>query len=914
MQVSLKAEASKNFTRMSGKTSNINQERKQNMIKLENRFTILDEDNDECLDDPLSTFKVGKISIFQSSDTKKIRKKKKGNSELDLLFINIQENNEGENVNQLDKSTNASDKQREVQCAILLLKSENCLRNFETYNLFNELIPYCEDEQHKVLKMEEVKKQSKRQLRKCRKCGFKKRNCLLDVEGCKAVNKFCTKCKRSGHFPKSMICKVNKTAKISKFHESNKVVQLKYCQLNPEQYKKDILLLLTRRIEQLQLLDELHNTTNLFNNENAEPTKENYVFSKKNRSKDNCLVKAIHEAANKCAKKFVNNQKPSEEYFIKYCLKKARSIVNEDNPSDKSKMEMKKVLKVYDQMFYHSNGGQDELGTLFDNQCSNKKDAATSNADGYKKETMIPQYDGIIDSDDPCFEENITNYDLHTDTDRDKLVSNLTATLFSNQCSNNGQRGTQTIEDGENKQIRIPQYDGVYDSDDPCFDDNFRNDQDIPQLDGGNDGKENIVKSVFAINCEVPEISSVMNFFRSCYILWGSLPNHILCKFDQKHKDRNCFLCGIRSTCLRLNAKRTFGPKGLKLIEFASILQNYELEGLDWRENKSDIVGFIKNTFKLMRASAPSISSFLGFPSNECKQCKTPLQLKRTYMYQIPSDEILVTSNLIKIKDILDYLVRTNGNGRCCLKSIQLKNKYPSLVNFEFSKLIDIEVLSSESVWGGEFIYVSHLVESVREEPSSIQTYFRHENHMLYQNQSSDICQSEFGIHKNVKVLAIVLTTDNCEKQEDNEKYVYPSQVQKHLQKKYLSIVWPEKHLEKQLKQKEYEKKRNQSPERKKMRQEFDKIRDQEPERREFHKELDKIRNQNPGRREMNNHLDKIRDKYPERKDFHKELDRIRDQAPERREFHKELDKIRDQDPERREFHKKLDKIRNQNP
>ena len=99
MQVSLKAVASKKLKSISRsgkephtssfcKTSNINQERKQNGIKLMNRFTILEEDNDECIASPPSTFKVGKRSSFQSIDTKKKRKNKKVNSESNQLFLN----------------------------------------------------------------------------------------------------------------------------------------------------------------------------------------------------------------------------------------------------------------------------------------------------------------------------------------------------------------------------------------------------------------------------------------------------------------------------------------------------------------------------------------------------------------------------------------------------------------------------------------------------------------------------------------------------------------------------------------------------------------------------------------------------------------------------------------------------------
>ena len=114
MQVSSKAEASKKIKYKSrsgkeissfGKTSNINQERRQNGIKLMNRFTIFDENNDECRSDPSSISKVGKIRIFQSIDTKNKRKSKKVNSESNQQLLNITENSERVEEFQLVKST-----------------------------------------------------------------------------------------------------------------------------------------------------------------------------------------------------------------------------------------------------------------------------------------------------------------------------------------------------------------------------------------------------------------------------------------------------------------------------------------------------------------------------------------------------------------------------------------------------------------------------------------------------------------------------------------------------------------------------------------------------------------------------------------------------------------------------------------
>ena len=53
-------------------------------------------------------------------------------------------------------------------------------------------------------------KVSKKRLKKCRFCGFKKRSCLIDSSGCKARQLNCVKCSKLGHFPKSLNCKFKK--------------------------------------------------------------------------------------------------------------------------------------------------------------------------------------------------------------------------------------------------------------------------------------------------------------------------------------------------------------------------------------------------------------------------------------------------------------------------------------------------------------------------------------------------------------------------------------------------------------------------------------------------------------------------------------------------------------------------------
>ena len=48
---------------------------------------------------------------------------------------------------------------------------------------------------------------SKRKLKKCRFCNFKKRTCALSPSSCKAHKLNCSKCFKRGHFPQSMTCK-----------------------------------------------------------------------------------------------------------------------------------------------------------------------------------------------------------------------------------------------------------------------------------------------------------------------------------------------------------------------------------------------------------------------------------------------------------------------------------------------------------------------------------------------------------------------------------------------------------------------------------------------------------------------------------------------------------------------------------
>ena len=201
-------EPHKNFA---AKSKNDNIEWKENEIKLLNRFTVLDEVKDETEPSPVSMIK--KMCTSNLTDKKKKRKQKEDQSESIVQLDMISENNEVRDQEfEVVKPRKASNKRRYRQCKVAelrlqMIKSKTNLKQFETYNIYNLLIPEYKIEDKKL---DTVRILPRKKLRKCLKCGFKKRSCVLDPQNCTAMNNFCFRCERPGHFPKSMNCKSSK--------------------------------------------------------------------------------------------------------------------------------------------------------------------------------------------------------------------------------------------------------------------------------------------------------------------------------------------------------------------------------------------------------------------------------------------------------------------------------------------------------------------------------------------------------------------------------------------------------------------------------------------------------------------------------------------------------------------------------
>ena len=98
-------------------------------------------------------------------------------------------------------------------------------RNIETQKIFNT---------------------KKHLLKKCRRCNFKNRLCMLDISNCPALTKNCFYCMKGGHYPQSLCCKKKRKAKLRKVYPLHSEI--------PQRIKidKNVMELINTRIKQLE--------------------------------------------------------------------------------------------------------------------------------------------------------------------------------------------------------------------------------------------------------------------------------------------------------------------------------------------------------------------------------------------------------------------------------------------------------------------------------------------------------------------------------------------------------------------------------------------------------------------------------------------------------------------------------------
>ena len=95
----------------------------------------------------------------------------------------------------------------------------------------------------------------------------------------------------------------------------------------------------------------------------------------------NCILKT----AEYCARKFSENQQQDKkDYFLRYCLKKASTLIQDQPlPNTDEKASMQRTLDVYDQMYYNEE----------------TQDRIKDSDEPPNQDQVIPQFDGGNDSE-----------------------------------------------------------------------------------------------------------------------------------------------------------------------------------------------------------------------------------------------------------------------------------------------------------------------------------------------------------------------------------------------------------------------------------------------------------------------------------------------------------------------------------
>ena len=528
------------------------------------------------------------------------------------------------------------------------------LKQFETPNPFSVLENNPEEEIDGLIKrLQEFKRiehMRKAQLKKCRHCNHKSRSCMLDGSNCTASDKNCTLCKKSGHYPKSLNCKKSRQANKSKPKSIDISTNKRKC---PKKISVAVLSLMNEKIHNLEaaMLQE----SNLKSN----------IEIKQERKVPPEVVPFVMMFL------FLNHD------FI-------RSSDSDSAEGDKDKLNLKRlILKESNYCarkfcsLKHQNRKQ-----YFSTYCSKRIKSIL----GIKppSKDKIGQSNNILDVFDKMYYKQ----------DFDPSNESLSDTMPDDNI----------IESQEEDQFSI--INNEYSSSESEIDDQMT----IPQLDGhlsdASEDEENITKKIFSVNCETNEIIQVVTFFRSFDFFWNILASHKLC--STKSSDQKCFFCHMRSSCIRLRASRGRGPKGLKLVEFTSQLNQYQsFEDWNWRDNKADLPTFIENTLKLFTKYETKTSDYFGMPQLKCQKCKKIRKVANQLVYCKDTSSLIHGEKEVNLKLLVEDLITENDTNHCCRENSMFNAFKEKCVIFHLSQPVSVSIAAKENLYGGNFTILS---------------------------------------------------------------------------------------------------------------------------------------------------------------------------------------------------------------
>ena len=633
-------------------------------------------------------------------------------------------------VNSLDKSKSRNNcKRSEGSCKD---KGKLNFEQYEDHNTFEALKGNTIEDVTEILNILRAPKKS---LKKCRRCNYKKRTCVLDPWACISYERKCNRCHKYGHSPKSLNCKINRKEtelKLRKTRVENSSDSLKKknfekksrinkhvptsskTKVEPINLSAELLVLIQNRIDELEQGEkELHNS-------------------------DGKLIDS-HE------------MKQSEQTEEVIQLSRVNDCT-EMNYADEGDGCTQTLL----------NKGRQIFETKIDGFGREKQDQNNCVYQGNPVNT--------IESDSLC-ESNAENRVLNS-SNKTVILENKNKIFEVIKLKGGGTKQIDGLQDDKgtiesNMNVGITQ--SSLDEDHPEI---------FPQVDGSHD-QEKLDRKIFAVNCEIKEIVHLVNFFRSFNFLWIQKTSHNLCDLDDA-----CFFCNLRSAYLRLRQIRKREPKGLKVNEITCQLDQYESNlQWNWRENRNDLPRFIQCTLELLEKSDASTACHFEIANQQCKQCA---QNEGSRIFNVDLDQ---TSSIFEIKDLIKQAVMQKDLCKACNNLERLEEKCLIL---KLSHPVSVNVLDQEITNGMKAKYKSHI-----EIEQNVKTFFRFDNQMYTQGADDSIYESSFGAHDNVLMVGVFISKEKQSLiMENYQVFTYGKQAQLKLRKLRLKLISPLKYEE----------------------------------------------------------------------------------------------------------------------
>ena len=216
-----------------------------------------------------------------------------------------------------------------------------------------------------------------------------------------------------------------------------------------------------------------------------------------------------------------------------------------------------------------------------------------------------------------------------------------------------------------------------------------------------------------------------------------------------------------------------------------------------------------------------------GLPSRKCDHCNTFIEKKNGPIFDMSSVDVMKMER-VSMKHIFNLLIRKISNSECC-SYFKSQDENENIIIIRFSCPVNVTISSHDECFAGTLTYKSHVEERIENQCCC---FFAVNEKIYYQNSSGMICQSKYGYQRNIVLLALKFSPKKSSHIKLHQQdLVYGSKVQCSLQRKYLSIMNPEKNEIKRLQQREYELNRNKDETRKAYRRASDQARDQTIER-----------------------------------------------------------------------------------